>query len=129
MTASEPQLAYHAKLDKMPARKAMLTTIRSKNLDLIRWLNFGHKNTAKKLSSLTNENYISKMATGDMAISDYDARQIEKILSLPDGWMDRDNIALLSMSDVDFKINTRLSSQPQTAKDGLLIFLESSVSK
>jgi len=107
----------------------MPRTIRSTNLDLIRWLNHGHKNTAAKLSAITNENYISKMATGDMAISDYDARQIEKTLSLPDGWMDRDNIALLSMGKADFKIHCFLSNQPQTAKDGLLAFLESSANK
>lgn len=66
------------------------------------------------------------MATGDMEISEYDARRIEQILSLPDGWMDRDNIPMLSMSKVDFKIYSHLSSQSQTAKDGLLAFLESS---
>lgn len=104
----------------------MPRTIRSRNLDLIRWLNHGHKNTAKKLSSLTNENYISQMATGDMEISDHNARQIEKTLSLPDGWMDRDNVSILSMSKVDFKIYSHLNSQSQIAKDGLLAFLESS---
>lgn len=107
----------------------MPRTIRSTNLDLIRWLNHGHKNTAKKLSSLTNENYISQMATGDMEISEHDARRIEQILSLPDGWMDRDNIPMLSMSKVDFKIYSHISSQSQTAKDGLLAFLESSSSE
>jgi hypothetical protein len=104
----------------------MPRTIRSINLDLIRWLNHGHTNTAKTLSSLTNENYISKMATGDREISDNDARQIEKILSLPYGWMDRDNISMLSMSEVDFKIYAHLNSQSQSAKNGLLAFLEAS---
>ena len=107
----------------------MPRTIRSTNLDLIRWIHHGHKNTAKKLSSLTNGNYISKMATGDMEISDHDARRIEKILSLPDDWMDRDNTLMFSMSKVDFQIYSNLSSQSETAKEGLLNFLESLSSK
>ena len=107
----------------------MPTTIRSKNLDLIRWLNHGHKNAAKKLSNITNENYISQMATGDMQISDIDARQIEKELALPEGWMDRDNIELLAMSVTEFKIYSCLNNQPEIAKDGLLNFLISSTNK
>lgn len=103
----------------------MPRTIRSINLDLIRWLNYGHKNTTEKLSSLTNKNYISQMATGDMEISDHDARIIEQLLSLPDGWMDRDNILMLSMSKVDFNIYSYLITKSQSAKDGLLAFLES----
>ena len=63
----------------------MARTTRSKNLDLIRWLNFGHENTAKKLISLTNANYLSKMATGDMEISDHNARSIESTLKMPAG--------------------------------------------
>ena len=69
------------------------------------------------------------MATGDMEISDHDARRIEKILSLPDGWMDRDNTLMFSMSKVDFQIYSNLSSQSETAKEGLLNFLESLSSK
>lgn len=101
----------------------MPRTARSENLDLIRHLNFGNKPAAKKLSGITNENYISQMATGEKEISDYNARQIEKVLALPDGWMDRDNVAMLDMEKVDFEIYSRMSGKPDSAKIGLLAFL------
>lgn len=101
----------------------MPRTTRSENLDLIRHLNITHKNTATKLAGVTNENYIGKMARGEMEIIDYDARKIEKVLGLPDGWMDRDNLALLNMSKVDFAIYSCLRGQSETAKEGLVGFL------
>lgn len=102
--------------------------IRAKNLDLIRWINGGQENTAAKLSDVTNYNYISKMATGDMEISDNQARKIERIMSLPNGWMDRENLSMLLMKEADFKIYTRIKEKTETAKNGLLAFLESSCS-
>jgi hypothetical protein len=76
----------------------MPQTIRSRNLDLIRWLNYGHEIISKKLSHITNPNYVSMMATGDMEISERRARLIEKAVELPAGWIDRDNISILKMS-------------------------------
>lgn len=107
----------------------MPTTTRSANLDLLRHLNFGHKNTAKKLSSLTNENYISQMVTGDREISDHDARSIERLLSLPTGWMDRDNLAMLRLDRVDFDLCASLTRHSQPAKEALLTLLSAIASK
>lgn len=107
----------------------MPTTIRSTNLDLLRHLNYGHKNTAKKLAGLTNENYISQMATGEREISDHDARSIEALLSLPAGWIDRDNIAMLNMGSADFELCTSLTRHSQHAKEALLMFLVATASK
>jgi hypothetical protein len=104
----------------------MPKTIRSNNLSLIRWLNHGHTNTSNKLNSITNSNYISKMTTGDMEISDYQAREIEKTLQLPSGWMDRDNAQLLKIDETEFKILSLLTDQSLVAKDGLLCFLSAS---
>jgi len=98
-------------------------TTRSDNLDLLRKLNGGHNHTAKKLASVTNSTYISKMAYGEIEISDIQARKIEKTLQLPCGWMDRDNIQLLKIEETEFKILSQLTTQPQLAKDGLLSFL------
>jgi hypothetical protein len=96
---------------------------RSKNLDLIRWLNFGHENTAKKLVRLTNANYLSKMATGNMEISDHDARSIESILKMPSGWLDRDNVALINMTEIDSDIHQAMKELPDEAKIALLTFI------
>lgn len=101
----------------------MPRTTRSENLDLIRHLNSGHKPTAKKLAGITNENYISQMATGEKEISDGDARRIENVLVLPDGWIDRDNIAMLGMGKLDFELYSRLRGESEEAKAGLLAFL------
>ena len=100
--------------------------IRSKNLDLIRWLNHGHENTAKKLAAIiTNTNYLSKMATGDMEISDRKARSIEKTLDLPTGWLDRNNVELLHMTYTEFKLHEQLDNCSDNAKDGLVQFVSS----
>lgn len=103
----------------------MARTTRSKNLDLIRWLNFGHENTAKKLISLTNANYLSKMATGDMEISDHNARSIESTLKMPAGWLDRDNLALINMSAIDSDVFQAMKDIPDDAKVALLAFIRS----
>jgi len=95
------------------------------NLDLIRWLNYGHKNTAKKLSIVTNANYLSKMATGDMEIGDQEARTIEKTLTLPVGWLDRDNIAMLNLSATEFELHQLVIHLPNESRVALLGFLSS----
>jgi hypothetical protein len=101
----------------------MTRTTRSKNLDLIRWLNFGHENTAKKLISLTNANYLSKMATGNMEISEHNARSIESVLKLPSGWLDRDNLALINMTTVDSDIYQATKALSDASKTALLAFV------
>ena len=90
----------------------MPRTIRSTNLDLIRWLNHGHESTADKLSALTNANYLSKMATGDMAIDDKMARSIESTLELPQGWMDRENLRILKMSAEAYQLSEATRELP-----------------
>ena len=97
----------------------MPSSTRSVNLDLIRWMNGGHKATSKKLASLTNSNYVSKMATGDMKIGDYEARRIENAFELPMGWVDRENVSMLRMSATDFELQRvvvalRLLGRPYT---------------
>lgn len=103
----------------------MPRTTRSRNLDLIRWLNFGHESTAKKLASVTNSNYLSKMATGDMEIGDRKARALEKTLELPAGWIDRDNVAMLKMSASEFELYQLLARLPEESRVALLSFLSS----
>lgn len=105
----------------------MPRTTRSENLDLIRHLNGTHERTASKLSALTNPAYISQMATGEREITDYDARQIERLLSLPDGWMDRDHMTMFGMSKVDYDIYACVQVRPDVAKAGLLAFLSAPV--
>jgi hypothetical protein len=102
---------------------------RSKNLDLIRWLNFGHENTANKLISLTNANYLSQMARGNMEISDHNARSIESVLKMPPGWLDRDNVALINMTEIDSDIHQALKELPDEAKIALLTFVRGLKSK
>jgi len=58
------------------------------------------------------------MATGQMNISDYTARAIERALELPEGWMDRDNISILNMSLTQSQIHflvSKLTIEKQTA--------------
>ena len=103
----------------------MVKTVRSRNLDLIRWLNYGHDSTAKLLAHVTNANYLSKMATGDMEIGDRKARSIERAAELPSEWLDRDNIAVLKMSALDFKIHRAVFSLSEEKKAALLTLVAS----
>jgi hypothetical protein len=104
----------------------MPRTLRSNNLDLIRWMNYGHENTAEKLAPvISNAAYLSKMATGDMEISDRKARAIEKELNLPTGWMDRDNEAVLVTPSEDIAVLAGLAKLSSAAKLNLARFLAS----
>ena len=103
----------------------MPRTTRSKNLDLIRWLNYGHENAAKKLSSVTNATYLSKMATGEMEIGDRKARSIERAADLPSSWLDRDNVAVLSMSPTEFELHQQVGRLPEETQVALLKVLSS----
>jgi hypothetical protein len=98
----------------------MARTTRAQNLELIRWLNLGHENTAKKLVNLTNANYLSKMATGDMDISDNIARKIELTLNMPLGWLDRDNLSLIKMSALDSELHQVAKLLSDSSKTALL---------
>ena len=101
----------------------MSKTIRSRNLDLIRCLNQGHKNTAQRLSHITNSNYVSKMASGEMNISTDRARLIEEAVKLPEGWLDRDNAAILEMTPIEAEIHLLVAKLPKEKQFALLKLL------
>lgn len=101
----------------------MPQTTRSNNLDLIRWMVGGQKATAAKMANITNENYVSKMATGDRAISNTMARKIEKTFRLPESWLDRDNEKAIRMSMEDYEIFSLLAEYSPEAKKAIVDFL------
>ena len=103
----------------------MARTVRSRNVDLIRWLNYGHESTAKLLIHVTNANYLSKMANGDMEIGDRKARSIERAAEMPSEWLDRDNVAVLKMSPLEFKIHRAVLSLSEEKKAALLALIAS----
>ena len=96
---------------------------RSRNLDLIRWMNGGHNNTASEMSHIANANYVSKMATGEMKISNFDARRIEKSFQLPELWLDRDNLAWIKMDKENYELHKLLLVFPLESKLLLKSFL------
>ena len=59
---------------------------------------------------MTNAAYISEMIRGQREISDRDARKIEALLKIEDGWMDRDNLQVIKMPDIDYKLFMAVSS-------------------
>jgi hypothetical protein len=95
---------------------------RSTNLNLARWMKGRHEELANKLSNISNWTYISKMITGQREIPEHTARAIEQALKFPNGWMDRNNIGLIKMSELDFKIYGEIASLPEGRKEGLLKF-------
>ena len=104
--------------------------IRANNLDLIRWINGGHQCTAQILKkSISNECLLSDLALGKKMISDYVARNIEKDINLPEGWLDRDNISFINkLTKNDFELANILLSLSDEAKEGLQKFLNHSIS-
>lgn len=101
----------------------MSKTTRSRNLDLIRWLHGGHNSTSKELSNIAHQGDISKMATGQMEISEWKARSMERAVDLPDGWMDRDNISILKMSLIEAQIHQLVATLPEEKQSALLKLL------
>lgn len=101
----------------------MSDSIRSKNLDYLRWMHGGQNAIAKKLIRLANYAYISEMANGLRGISDEDARKIEELLALAIGWLDRDHSCLIEMSNLDFELCCYITKLSDRSKESLLQFL------
>ena len=101
----------------------MARTLRSDNMELLRCIHGGHKFISKKLDHITNSNYVSKMATGDMDMTDSMARNIESTLKYPSGWLDRENKAILKLEHIDYEIIMVLKNASLDSKKGLLQFI------
>jgi hypothetical protein len=63
------------------------------------------------------------MASGDREITDLEAKQIERILALPDGWMDREHLAMFGMSRVDYDIYSTISAKSERLSSDFWDFL------
>ncbi len=102
-----------------------MNSIRATNLCLARYLNFGHNNTAAKVRGVVNSNYLSRMALGDMKISDYSGRSIERVLELPKGWLDQDNSKFLNLTDEQYTLLTLVRDLPRSKQLALQALLGS----
>lgn len=104
-------------------------TIRQQNLYLARYFFEGLGNLAKELSPLTNEAALIRMGQGKAEITDQMAREIEKQLDLPVGWMDRDNDSILrTLTSTDYTVLRLVMPLSHQAKEGLVSLLSSMVS-
>jgi hypothetical protein len=94
---------------------------RAENLKIIRLMNGTHEYTASILKSVvSNESLLSDFTNGKKQVSDNAARGIELIMKLPDGWLDRDNLAVINeMTQIDFELAKKLLSLSKQAKEGL----------
>jgi hypothetical protein len=78
------------------------------NLDYLRWKYGTHEALSKKLEGVLNWNDLSKYSLGDKPIPKSRARAIESRLSLPNGWLDRENISLTTLTEDDYLLVTKL---------------------
>lgn len=101
----------------------MCKTTRSTNLTLIWYLEGVQKNLANRLN--LPQSIISKMVRDELQIDDRQSRTIESAYEFPQGWLDRDNNAILSMPPVEYKIQQRVSRLSDESKIALLEFLAS----
>ena len=102
----------------------MARNLRATNLDLLRWRSGTHERVAKKLAHLTNSKYLSDMATGKRQVTDGEAREIERSFKLPERWLDRDNLAALTMTDSQARILVALTGLNPISIESLATFLE-----
>ena len=58
----------------------------------------------------------SKMATGEMEITDQISREIESSFGLPSNWLDRDNEKIAKMSREDYELMTIVLTLSQDSK-------------
>ncbi|MFM6990485.1 MAG: hypothetical protein ACKOWD_04160 [Rhodoferax sp.] len=65
------------------------------------------------------------MATGEMEIGDRKARSLERAAELPSEWLDRDNIAVLKMSPLDYRIHRAVAELTEVKKAALFALLSS----
>ena len=100
-----------------------LTTI-STNVDFLRWKYGTHKALASRLKAIVNWKELSDYALGNAELGSGRAASIEMTLSLPSGWIQRDNISLTELSVEDYElVSSVLSSSPQV-KSALLGLLK-----
>lgn len=101
-----------------------MKTLRARNLDLAREVRGGHNVVSEKLRDIANRCYVSEMVHGRRAISDHQARHIERALNLPIGWLDRDNHALLNIAESEFELLSLLRSLPDSKQRALMDLLK-----
>lgn len=104
----------------------MAKSIRMENLHLARHLCDGLGNLAAALAPITNEAALIKMGQGKKAITDVMARDIEQMLGVPCGWMDRNNEGLIRLTALDHELFKQVSLLSDEAKKSLFEFISHS---
>ena len=90
--------------------------VRAININLLRHLQGGHKAFAKKLDGAVNWSYLSKMCLGIMPIEDFVARQVEQRLDIAVGWLDRKMDTVLSATNDDWLLISKIVALPAEPK-------------
>ena len=74
----------------------------SNNFRLLRFKYGDHESLCKKLVSATNSKELSDFSSAANEPSESMKREIEGLLKLPIGWLDRDNLSLTELIESDY---------------------------
>lgn len=86
----------------------------ARNLDFLRWKHGTHEALSKQLEGVLNWKELSDFALGQKPIPKYRANSIEERLSLPVGWLSRDNLSLVDLSATEHELVTQvLAASPK----------------
>jgi hypothetical protein len=102
-----------------------MSSLSSRNLDFLRWKYGTHEALQKELDGILNWNELSEYALGKKQMSPYRISTIEERLSLPKGWIERDNLSLLEISETDFALFKKIKESKQGVKEALIQLISS----
>lgn len=86
---------------------------RSENLRLLRaYLNVRQEDLSQTLG-LSSQSYYSCVERGDKNLAAWEARRMEADLDLPDGWLDRNNVDGLLLSNAELTLIRELRGASQ----------------
>ena len=95
----------------------------SNHLDFLRWKYGTHEALQKELHGILSWNELSEFSLGKKQIPPYQARAVEEKLSLPKGWLDRENLSLAEVSNTEYELIRQIQSTTPDVKSALLQLL------
>ena len=93
------------------------------NINFLRWKYKTHEALTEKLQGIVNWNDLSKFALGDKPIPKSVAKEIESRLGLPEGWLERENLALITLPNKDHALVTNLLSAKPKVREAIGMLL------
>jgi len=96
----------------------------ARNFDLLRWKYGTHKALQKRLQKHVSWQGLSDLALGRKTPANDLLRSVERELSLPAGWFERDNVSLAILPSDEYALMTRYRALGPKERRALLAVAE-----